>query len=772
MGAFDDLIPQSSGDHPFADLQPGAMLRGEKPVDGGFFAAAKQSGGSLLKGAGQFAADFIPGVTSDNSLKRYGQEVIDANPTAVQSLSDIADKPLTAIKEATGNAAGSMAGIVGSRLLGQGITAAAPLTGPAAPVVAAVGQGISLLGPYAVAALPSFGSIREKQQSDTPQDKAIAALGAGTVGLIENKFGPQEWALSAMTKAGRDQLAEKFAAKTLTGSIAKGIGTGAAVEGGEELVQNPIEQLASYHDPRTPENLADTAFGGVMGAIGGGVVGGPIAGLSHRQPQPVAVPRQDGQGEALIDPATGPLSAAAVDHVQRTQTSDDLFGDLTPAAPVASAIEPLVSVPETGDPFADLVPASPLQNFAAQVDPVSLDEAQALAAQADGVQVVAPHPAGNGYILGPREWFQPEQIDLALQPGKQQATDPLAGRIQAVLDAYDTAGHPDNGKIIRAAMKSRAPTEQTVAFWEKQLERNLRTWQSIAGQGQPVEAKLRTADDLWQGDREQTTRTFVPDDITAAVLARSNTLVQQLAERGVHLDEVDSRFPTDVSSIKKEESGLRGLFLRYAKQLEARAKGYKRFDPEALAKTESELFQAIGYQPPATTPRGWENFQAGDRVTTKAGTTGTLSFDETGTIARVTPDVLDDGSQNTAGRGVFSVTPGEVSKASASQPATIEDFGEKIGGARKDLAQPTGPKAKAAPTPAETEPGWQRRFQPLQNMLRSDETWNLIDTKTGKPVRGAEFKSEQAAKNAIPLIAVAQKHRVVAVKTGFEIMPT
>jgi hypothetical protein len=773
---FDDLLPQQ-GDNPFADLQPGAMLRGEKPVDGGFFAAAKQSGGSLLKGAGQFAADFIPGVSDDNGLKRYGQEVIDANPTAVQSLSDIADKPLTAIKEATGNAAGSMAGIVGSRLVGQGITAAAPLAGPAAPVVAAVGQGISLLGPYAVAALPSFGSIREKQQSDTPQDKAIAALGAGTVGLIENRFGPQEWALSAMTKAGRDQLAEKFAAKTLTGSIAKGIGTGAAVEGGEELVQNPIEQLASYQDPRTPENLADTAFGGVMGAIGGGVVGGPMAGLSHRQPQPVAVPRQDGQGEALIDPATGPISAAAADHVQRNQTTDDLFGDLTPAAPVASAIEPLVSVPETGDPFADLVPASPLQDFAAQVEPVSLDEAQALAAQADGAQIVAPHPAGDGYLLAPREWFQSEQIDVALQPGNQQvsierpqATDPLAGRIQAVLDAYDTAGHPDNGKIIRAAMKSRAPTEQTVAFWEAQLDRNLRTWQSIAGQGQPVEAKLRTADDLWQGDREQATRTFVPDDITAAVLARSNALVQQLAERGVHLDEVDSRFPADVSDTKKAESGLRGLFLRYAKQLEAKAKGYKRFDAAALAKTEAELFQVIGYQPPAIAPRGWENFQAGDRVTTKSGTTGTLSFDETGTIPRVTPDVLDDGSQNTAGRGVFSVTPGEVSKASASQPAPIEDFGEKIGGARKDLAQPTGPKAKAAPIPVETEPGWQRRFQPLQNMLRSDETWNLFDTKTGKPVRGAEFKSEQAAKDAIPLIAVAQKHRVVAVKDGFEIM--
>jgi len=743
---FDDLIPETQ-------RQPGDLLKG------GFIASAKQSAGSLIKGAGQFAADFVPGVADDNAVKRYGQEVIDANPTAVQSLSDIADKPLTAAKEAAGNAGASMAGIVGARLLGQGVTAAAPLTGPAAPLVAGVGQGISLLGPYAVAALPSFGNIRETQGSDTVQDKALAALGAGTVGLIENKFGPQEWALGAMTKAGRDQLAEKFAAKTLTGSIAKGVATGAAVEGAEELVQNPVEQLASYQDPTTRESLAETAFGGAMGAIGGGLVGGPMAGLSRR-PDVAIVPRADGQGDIEIRPEDGPISAAAVGYVQQQQglideaaavpaPMDDLFADLTPTSqPDALAqVEPVTLAPDQ------------LGDWLAQVEPVSLEEAQAIAGPASDVQAVVSHPAG-GYAVAPREWVVPEQLDQALQPGA------LSGRVQAVLDAYEAAGHPDHTKIIAAALKNRAPTEQTVAFWEKQLERNLRTWQSIAGQGQPVQARQRTADDLWQGSREQTTRTFVPEDVTAAVLARSNALVQQLAERGVQIDEVDSRFPADVTSIKAQESGLRGLFLRYAKQLEAKAKGYKRFNPDALAKTEAELFKEIGL-----TPQRSDGLQAGDKVTTKAGTTGTLHFDGTGTIAYVTPDKLADGNANPdAGKttpkatGTFSVSPAEVSKA------TIEDFGEKIGGARKDLAQPTGTKPKAAAAPVDVEPGWRKRFSPMQNMLRADETWNLIDTKTGKPVRGAEFKSEQAAKDAIPLIAVAQKHRVVSVKDGFEIM--
>ena len=127
---------------------------GLAPADGGFVASAKQSVGSLIKGAGQAAADFIPGVGQDNAVKQYGQSVIDANPTAVHSLGDIADKPVTAVKEAAGNAASSIGGMVGARVLGNAITAAAPLTGPLAPATAAVGQGVGWLGPWGAAALP------------------------------------------------------------------------------------------------------------------------------------------------------------------------------------------------------------------------------------------------------------------------------------------------------------------------------------------------------------------------------------------------------------------------------------------------------------------------------------------------------------------------------------------------------------------------------------------------------------------------------------------
>lgn len=257
---------------------------------GGFKAAAKQAIGSTIKGAGQVAADFIPFVGQDNAVKRYGESVIDANPTAVQKLSDITDKPLTAVTEATGNAVGSLGAMAATRAAGMGITAASPLAGPAAPAVAAIGQGIAWLGPMAIAALPSFGGIRDKQIINDPasiesaKSKAIAALGAGTVGLIETKFGPTNWALAAFTKEGRAELAKKFAATTLPRAVGKGIALGSAVEGAEELVQSPIEQLASGDNPLTKESLLETAHGAAMGAIGGGVLGGAFGGILRTQP--------------------------------------------------------------------------------------------------------------------------------------------------------------------------------------------------------------------------------------------------------------------------------------------------------------------------------------------------------------------------------------------------------------------------------------------------------------------------------------------------------
>ncbi|MBN9127231.1 MAG: hypothetical protein J0I90_06575 [Nitrosospira sp.] len=291
------------------------------PEEGGFVNSAGRTIGQNIKGVGQIAADYLPGVEQDNAVKRYGQAVIDANPTAVNSLEDIADKPGTAVTEATGNAAPSMAGMVGARAVGQGITALSPFAGPAAPLVAAVGQVVSWLGPAAIASLPSYSGIRDKQILNDPKNqelgkaKAIALLGAGAVGAIEQAFGPQQWAMAALTREGRAQLAEKFAATTLPGAIGKGIAKGAGIEGSEELAQNPIEQLASFDNPTTPENLKETAFGGAMGAIGGGVLGGGTGTIARQNPTPTIL------GKPVTEISNGVLNYSAARGSNRAKAA-------------------------------------------------------------------------------------------------------------------------------------------------------------------------------------------------------------------------------------------------------------------------------------------------------------------------------------------------------------------------------------------------------------------------------------------------------------------
>jgi len=401
MGAFDDLIPESQQNAgAFGDLIP------QKP-QGGFIPAAKQAIGAGIKGLGQAAADFIPGVSQGNGLSSYGQSVIDANPTTIHSISDIADSPWQTVKEATGNALGSMGPMLGARAAGMDITAAAPFTGPAAPIVAGVGQLIANAGPIVAAAAPSFGGIREQQIASDPNNesdaksKAIALLGAGTVGLIESKFGPQEWALAAMKKGGIEALASKFAGKSIPAAVGKGIAHGAAVEGAEELVQNPIEQLAGYQDPTTKANVLDTLHGGAMGAIGGGVLGGGMAGTARAVSGPIgkAADTADKSGatfKAEFDRVMQEEQTLAAEQAKATKQGQK--NEQSQEANTQGATEvpqgPIVSAQESGEGIG-----------AVSADSVSSQQSGAVWKNPVSNAVASGQPAGNG--LGQDQIVQP-----------------------------------------------------------------------------------------------------------------------------------------------------------------------------------------------------------------------------------------------------------------------------------------------------------------------------------------------------------------------------
>lgn len=174
----------------------------------------------------------------------------------------------------------------------------------------------------------------------------------------------------------------------------------------------------------------------------------------------------------------------------------------------------------------------------------------------------------------------------------------LVERAEAVAKKYDDAGYPDHGKIIRASLNTRQPSRDNVEFWESSFDRNIAQWKTIEkanGEGNaPVEPKLRTRADLIEKDRENRIYDMVPDAVINAVLDKLNEYIKQLAAKGLHIDEVDTRFPADIKAVKDNESGLRGHFHRYANQLNAIKRGYKRADEDGFAETEQELSDELG----------------------------------------------------------------------------------------------------------------------------------------------------------------------------------
>lgn len=122
-------------------------------------------------------------------------------------------------------------------------------------------------------------------------------------------------------------------------------------------------------------------------------------------------------------------------------------------------------------------------------------------------------------------------------------------------------------------------------------------------------------------------------------------------------------------------------------------------------------------------------------------------------------------------------------RAAAPRSTTrIDDFGEKIGGARKDQDAGGGGRT-TRPRSTDERPAWARRFEVSQIVQSSapGETgrWTVRETRStdslGQPRRVGErsYATRKDAEQAIPLIAVGQKHRVVGLRhgegTGWEI---
>jgi hypothetical protein len=107
-----------------------------------------------------------------------------------------------------------------------------------------------------------------------------------------------------------------------------------------------------------------------------------------------------------------------------------------------------------------------------------------------------------------------------------------------------------------------------------------------------------------------------------------------------------------------------------------------------------------------------------------------------------------------------------TSAANLPPKGRVTDFGEKIGGARKDIARPTGPRAPKADD-GDTRPAWAKRWVSMQSLKTGK--WAVVRNDGGGQSniildsiynRSTEFATQAEADAAIPLKEVARNHVV------------
>jgi Inorganic Pyrophosphatase/Large polyvalent protein-associated domain 1/Transglycosylase SLT domain len=135
------------------------------------------------------------------------------------------------------------------------------------------------------------------------------------------------------------------------------------------------------------------------------------------------------------------------------------------------------------------------------------------------------------------------------------------------------------------------------------------------------------------------------------------------------------------------------------------------------------------------------------------------SGDTTKQVARV-----DEKSKVSASEATPNTPePESAAKQDSDAPMSIviEDFGEKIGNARKDVATPLGKRVKARAV-VDSRPVWQRRYEihEIVKSYRPNEVGKWGVSRDGKVYRDRVFDTKELAEAALPLIEAERKHRV------------
>lgn len=300
MSALDDLLAgsgQTTGVR-FADI--------EAP---GFLTTLKRSGGQMLGGLGEVVGD-VAG-DPENALARMADDIIARNPSGVNSLADIADKPGLALKEASANVLTFLVPYLGA--------------GKALQVLRA-GPAVTTAVQAAIAGMPSLGEIGDTQRETGELNTPLKYAGAGAVGAIENLLGAQRMLgpMVGVKGLGRE-MTEAEGRRALADPVKtflKKWGQTGFEEGAEEMMQTPIERATGGKPAFDAPGIDETIFSGAMGALGGLALG-PFGAGAHRS-QASGLTRQIDEARATL--AT-PLQA--LDQLPAKQSAADFLTSVT-----------------------------------------------------------------------------------------------------------------------------------------------------------------------------------------------------------------------------------------------------------------------------------------------------------------------------------------------------------------------------------------------------------------------------------------------------------
>lgn len=278
MPTLQELFPELYG-------SPAQTLGQNKP---GFATTVKRSLYQSAGGLGEILADTDAGET--HPIQEFARQGVQRNPSGINSFSDIAENPWLAVKEGAGMGVGFLGPQAAMRGVGLGLQGIGVARGIGAARVVGAGMANPWVGGVGVAALPSVYGIGEAQR-ETGEVNLLAKYAGGlATGVIEQLGGPQRLLRGGVDDSSRmlagmtrEQLGEM--ASTPLRTFGLGVARMGAQEAGEEMLQNPIEQLASGKDPLSSESLYETGLGMTMGAIGGAVPFGMASGARRAMQQ-------------------------------------------------------------------------------------------------------------------------------------------------------------------------------------------------------------------------------------------------------------------------------------------------------------------------------------------------------------------------------------------------------------------------------------------------------------------------------------------------------